>query len=126
MPENRETERARPPSPEEYRRLREEAEELRQSRESEQSDKAVRASEIRGGMHAYIRYTGIGIQFVLVVLLGVGGGYGLDQLLGTEPWLLVAGAVVGSVGAMVFVVLTVLRMERRNKEKNQDEPQEKQ
>jgi F0F1-type ATP synthase assembly protein I len=113
MPENRDAKRIEPPSPEEYERLRRDAEALRQTKQSGQSDEAVRRSEIKGGTHAYIRYTGIGLQFMLMIVLPLGLGYWLDKQFGTLPWLMVAGALLGSVGGMVWVVKSVFRMEAK-------------
>jgi F0F1-type ATP synthase assembly protein I len=113
MPENRDMQRPEPPSPEEYQRLKEEAELLRQARQSGESDEARKRREVKGGMHAYIRYTGIGIQFVLLIVLPLGLGYWLDTQFKTLPWLTVAGAALGSVGGMVWVVKSVFRMEAK-------------
>jgi ATP synthase protein I len=114
VPESGESKRPEPPSLDQYDRLKQEAEALRQSTVSGRSDKAVKRRSLQHGMHAYMRYTGIGLQFVIAMLLPVGLGYWLDGKFGTSPWLLVAGAVLGAVGAMVWVVRTVLRMERRD------------
>jgi F0F1-type ATP synthase assembly protein I len=116
MPENRDAKRTEPPSPEEYERLRRDAEALRQTKQSGHSDEAVRRSKIKGGTHAYIRYTGIGLQFMLMIVLPLGLGYWTDTWLGTLPWLTVVGAGLGSVGGMVWVVKSVSRMEARNSE----------
>jgi ATP synthase protein I len=40
-------------------------------------------------------YLGIGASFAGSVLLGLGGGYWLDQKLGTSPWLLLGGSMFG-------------------------------
>ena len=37
----------------------------------------------------------IGIELVVGVVIGAGGGYALDRWLGTAPWLMVLGLVVG-------------------------------
>ncbi|MCB9932849.1 MAG: AtpZ/AtpI family protein [Planctomycetes bacterium] len=104
------------PSPGEYERLKKQADVLRETSLSDQSARAQKRRRLQSGMHAYVRYTGIGMQFVLVVVLGVAAGYGLDWLLGTQPWLLLVGAMLGSAGAMIWVVRTVLRMESGNKQ----------
>ena len=117
MAENGKARRPVPPSPEEYERLRRDAEALRQTKQSGQSDEAVRRSEVKSGTHAYIRYTGIGLQFMLMIVLPLGLGYWADTWLETLPWLTVVGAVLGSVGGMVWVVKSVFRMEARGEEK---------
>jgi len=40
-------------------------------------------------------YLGIGTSFAASVLLGLGLGYWLDRRLGTGPWLLLLGSVLG-------------------------------
>jgi F0F1-type ATP synthase assembly protein I len=112
---NGDSKRPVPPSPEEYARLQKDAEELRQMAASGDSDEARHRRQVQGGMHAYVRYTGIGMQFVLTMLLPMGAGWLLDGWLGVSPWLLVTGAALGAVMGMVFVVRTVFRMEAKDK-----------
>lgn len=102
------------PSRQDYAQLERKAEALRQSPQSGKSDEVERRRKIQGGVNAYARYTGIGIQFVLVMLIPMALGYWLDGLLGISPWLVASGALVGGVGAMVWVVKAVFRMENRN------------
>lgn len=111
---NGEMQRPEVPEPEQYRRLEIEAEKLRQSAMSEQSDASRKRSRHQAGMHAYVRYTGIGMQFLLLMLLPMGAGYWADSALETTPWLLVAGAVLGAIGAMTWLVRTVTRMESKD------------
>lgn len=113
--DNGDSKRPVPPSPEEYAKLHKDAEELRQMAASGDSDEARHRQQVQDGMQAYARYTGIGMQFVLTMLLPMGGGWLLDDWLGTSPWLLLAGAALGGVAGMVFVVRTVFRMESKDK-----------
>jgi ATP synthase protein I len=46
-------------------------------------------------------YLGIGTTLAVTVLLGLGIGYWLDQRLGTEPWLVVTGGMLG-VGTALY------------------------
>jgi F0F1-type ATP synthase assembly protein I len=105
------------PSREDYERLKRDAEALRQSPQSGKSVETERRRAVQGGMNAYMRYTGIGIQFVLVMLIPMGLGYWLDGLIGISPWLVVTGALLGGVGAMVWVVHAVFRIESRDGDK---------
>lgn len=109
------------PSRDEYERLQREAEALRQSPGSGQTAQDERRRAALGGMHAYMRYTGIGIQFVLLMLVPMGLGYWLDGLLGISPWLMFAGALAGGVGAIVWVVRSVFRMEA-GRQKDESKP----
>ncbi|MCB9894837.1 MAG: AtpZ/AtpI family protein [Planctomycetes bacterium] len=113
MPENGDSKRPEPPSPDQYERLKKDAELLRNSKQSGRSDEANRRQSLNRGMQSYVRYTGIGIQFLMIMLLPTGLGYWLDDLLGISPVLVIVGAVLGSVGAMVWVVKTVFRMESK-------------
>lgn len=110
-----------PPSSDEYEKLRREAEMLRGTSLSDQSPAAVKRRQMQSGLHAYVRYTGIGLQFLLVIGLGVAAGFGLDHWLGTSPWFVLAGSLLGSVGAMIWVVRAVKRMESSKEETKKQE-----
>ncbi len=49
-------------------------------------------------------YLGLGMQLALTMVVFAAAGYGLDRLLGTSPWLLVAGAVLGMVAVFVLLI----------------------
>lgn len=119
MAENGGSKRPDTPSPDQYEDLKRGADELRESPMSGESREAKRRQKYQGGMNSYIRYTGIGIQFTLMMLIPVGLGYWLDTLIDTLPWLTVAGATFGCVGGMVWVVKSVFRMESRDDEKKE-------
>ena len=57
------------------------------------SDKKQR--DFSRAMREAAPYLGIGATFAGSVLLGVWGGYWLDQKLGTSPWLLLLGSMFG-------------------------------
>jgi len=63
-------------------------------------------SQPRGGPPAGTELAGIGIQFTVVLLAFLFGGRWLDQRLGTEPWLLLAGVFLG------FALSTIWMMRR--------------
>ena len=50
---------------------------------------------------APIRFVGVGVELVAPLLVGVFGGRWLDRRFGTEPWLLLVGAVLGAVAGMI-------------------------
>ncbi len=54
-------------------------------------------------------YLSIGTSLAVSVLLGVGAGYWADSRLGTSPWLLLAGATLGTVTGFWQVYRTVIR-----------------
>ena len=41
-------------------------------------------------------YSGVGIQLVILIVMGLFGGSFLDRKLGTTPWLLLGGVVFGT------------------------------
>jgi len=48
-------------------------------------------------------FAGLGVQFLVVILLFLFGGKWLDARLGTAPWLLILGVFVGA-GTGMFVM----------------------
>lgn len=44
-------------------------------------------------------YAGLGLTFVVAVLLGLYAGQWLDRRFGTAPWLMIAGVFLGAGGA---------------------------
>jgi ATP synthase protein I len=55
----------------------------------------------------------VGVAMVLSTVIGLGGGYALDRWLGTSPWLLLVGLVLGIVAGFVTLFRTVRNVERR-------------
>jgi F0F1-type ATP synthase assembly protein I len=53
------------------------------------------------------RYAGLGVQFAGTLLVFGAIGYALDHWLGTLPWLLVAGVLLGFVGGTISMVRRV-------------------
>lgn len=111
MPENGDS-KPRLPPPDEYEKLRREAEQLRQLG-GEGKPQQARMQSL-GEMNKYMRYTGMGMQFVVMMGLPMALGWWIDGLAGTRPWVMVAGALLGIVAAMVGVIRTVARMERQD------------
>lgn len=52
----------------------------------------------------------VGMELVVATMLGTFLGYLLDRYLGTKPWLLVLGVVVGAIAGFRNVYRTVQRM----------------
>ena len=57
-------------------------------------------SDGRSGLGFAMR---IGVELVAALIVGVAIGYFLDQLLGTNPWLMLLGFVLGSVAGFLGV-----------------------
>jgi F0F1-type ATP synthase assembly protein I len=101
-----------PPSPDEYERLRRAAELLRESADKTGDRPATRHTQ---DLRKYMRYTGLGVQFLAMLGLPMAAGWWLDGMTGSRPWLMAGGSVVGMIAAMVFVVRSVLRMESESR-----------
>jgi ATP synthase protein I len=54
----------------------------------------------------YARYTSIGIQMLVIIILGVFGGYKLDQYLGTLPLLTIILSFAGVSLAIIMPLKT--------------------
>lgn len=52
----------------------------------------------------YMKYAGAGLQFALTFLVCGALGWWLDGKLGTTPWLMIAGILLGACGAMYSLV----------------------
>jgi len=54
---------------------------------------------------SYMKYAGLGFEFLACVLLFMGLGYGLDTWVGTEkPWFLLVCLVIGCVAGIYLLV----------------------
>lgn len=73
------------------------------------------------------RYAGLGMQLALSMAFFVVVGYFLDRWLGTSPWLLVGGAVVGMAAIFVQLFRTVGEMNRQSeaRRRRKEETQER-
>jgi ATP synthase protein I len=60
-----------------------------------------------------IRYGNLGLEMLVSVLIGVGGGYLLDRYLHTRPWLMILGFILGA--AAGFRNLIRLMGQEKNK-----------
>ncbi|MBZ0138027.1 MAG: AtpZ/AtpI family protein [Planctomycetes bacterium] len=103
------------PTEDEYRKLADQARALREH------DPGTRDGESRGRMNAaanaWLKYTTVGLQFVLVLLLPLGIGYWGDTYFGTLPWLTLVGFVLGAAGAMASIIREVMRMDEQDRNK---------
>jgi F0F1-type ATP synthase assembly protein I len=61
------------------------------------------------------RYVSLGLTFAGGILLFMGVGYALDRWLGTLPWLLLAGTVIGAVLSFMAVYRRLMADEAREK-----------
>ncbi|MEM7372871.1 MAG: AtpZ/AtpI family protein [Bacteroidota bacterium] len=62
----------------------------------------------------YLRYTGLGFEFLACILLFVGAGYALDNWLETEkPWFMLVFSLLGSAAAIYLVVRKFLPPNKR-------------
>jgi len=111
VPEDGELKRPEIPTPGEYEKLRKAAADLREVPTVKSQQEQEKRSVSLDSTQRYLRYTGIGLQFLVIMGLPLGLGFFADGWLGTLPAFILTGAVLGIVAAMVFVVREVLRME---------------
>lgn len=95
------------PSDHEYNRLRESADDLR--RKAPKDGPKHSQAEL-AKTNSWLKYTGLGMQFVLVMLLPMGGGYWLDTWLDTLPWCTLGGFGLGATAAMWSLIRESGRM----------------
>lgn len=67
-------------------------------------NEAYQPTDWRESFREAAPYLGLGMQIAASMALFVGGGYLLDQWLGTLPWMTVLGAVAGLVGVVALIV----------------------
>ena len=67
-----------------------------------------------GGSDDYRKYLGLGIQLPVPALLGALAGWWADGRFGTQPWLLIAGASLGTAAGFGVFLSVVLRAEGRS------------
>lgn len=69
------------------------------------------------------RYAGVGIQFAAAIVLFLFVGRWLDERLGTEPWLLIAGVFLGG-AAGFWSLYRQLVIDPRNRNAGRDRPKQ--
>jgi ATP synthase protein I len=69
----------------------------------------------KGTLGEWMRYANIGIEMMVSVLIGAFGGYGLDYLFHTRPWLMIVGFILGSVAGFRSL-FRLLEQENRKKD----------
>ncbi|WP_343711782.1 AtpZ/AtpI family protein [Inquilinus sp.] len=68
----------------------------------------------RAGMAAGFR---IAVELLAAIVVGAGIGWGLDQWLGTRPWLLILFFILGAVAGLMNVYRTGVELDRAAKAK---------
>ena len=63
-------------------------------------------------LNNYARYSGIAIQMLVIIFLGVFGGYKLDQALSTSPLLTVILSLGGVAIAIYLAVKDVIKIKK--------------
>jgi ATP synthase protein I len=66
----------------------------------------------KGAWKALGELSSIGLTLVVATVIGLVGGYYVDRWLGTTPWLLMVGLVLGIAAGFVNLFRSVKRAER--------------
>ena len=66
-------------------------------------------------------YLGLGLQIALTMAFYVGAGLGLDYLLGTLPWLTMAGALVGLGTVLYYVTRVASELGKRSAQRDDED-----
>ena len=66
----------------------------------------------QGTWKALGELSSIGLVLVVSTIIGLAGGYYADRLLGTSPWLLLVGLVLGIAAGFVNLFRSVTRADR--------------
>jgi len=68
----------------------------------------------------YGRYGALGFEFAGAVLAGIFVGRYADSSFGTEPWLMILGAVGGMAGAIYRLIIVLQQLSRRRQDDRED------
>jgi len=60
----------------------------------------------------------LGVVLTACVLMGVGLGYWLDAKLGTKPWLLLAGSLLGMAAGFYHFIKAVIHLQKKSDGEN--------
>ena len=75
---------------------------------SDPLDRMARAGRrANQGAKEWGRYAGLGITFAFTILVFTLGGWWLDARLGSSPWLLLLGVLLGFTGGLISLVRRV-------------------
>jgi F0F1-type ATP synthase assembly protein I len=70
------------------------------------------------GLREAAEYSHLGLTFAALILMGIFGGKYLDKKLGTEPYLLLAGAFLGGGLGFYFIVKELMGKQIKGGDKN--------
>ncbi len=65
-------------------------------------------------MRAYLRYTGVGLQFFVIFLGLVFAGVYCDRRFSSDPWFTLAGTALGGIAAFYSLYKSIYGVGRRN------------
>jgi ATP synthase protein I len=77
----------------------------------------------RGGrrLNALMRTASVGIEFSVSTVIGLLGGRWLDGKLGTDPWLMIVGLLLGVVAGFRSLIRTARRANQDASRENADD-----
>ncbi len=65
--------------------------------------------DLKKSVNAYARYSGIAFQMIAIILLGVYGGWKIDQWFATKPIFTIMFLLISVILAMYYVTRDLLR-----------------
>lgn len=64
--------------------------------------------------------SGVGLTLVIATVLGLVGGYALDRWLGTAPWLLLVGLLLGIASGFINLFRAAGMLDREGRQAERD------
>jgi F0F1-type ATP synthase assembly protein I len=81
-----------------------------------------RLEEKTRGAYQSLKYTGLGIELAVFIVVGVLGGNWIDENYGTAPWGILGGVAFGIAGGVRTLVRTVKQIQKsQEKESGESE-----
>ena len=72
-----------------------------------------------GGMLSGAAYAGLGLQFAATILIFLFAGQWLDRRLGTSPWLMLLGVLLGAGGGIYSMYRRLVRPPKEHPKEHQ-------
>ena len=71
-------------------------------------------------MFKYMKYSIVGIELAMSIVVGAAIGYGLDLWLGTDPWMMIFWLLCGVIAGFRSLYRTSIRIMKEMEKDNKD------